>query len=67
MGFWVLWGLFRGLIKGLTGSLYCFSDSNGTVILLRVIVVIYCSFLNRFDKPFESYSIIRGKGLRVFS
>ena len=29
------------------------SDSNETVILLRVIVVIYCSFLNWFDKPFE--------------
>ena len=46
-------GLFRGLIRGLTGSLYYFSDSNGTVILLRIIVVIYCSFLNRFDKLFE--------------
>ena len=30
MHFWVLWGLFRGLFKGLTGGLYCFSDSSDT-------------------------------------
>ena len=39
-------GIFGGFFRGLRGSLCHFYDSYCTVILLIIIVLIYCSFLN---------------------
>ena len=52
-------GIFGGFIKGLRGSLCHFGDSYCTVILIIIIVLIYCSFLNGFE-----HSAIVGKGFK---